>query len=148
MGADEPIIALTPAGVIPFESRLRTVDMLGLNDPWTARNGADVPAKVVPKAGHERIATVQHLLDSGVNLVIGHPRVEAPAGAAYDMDDVDAMFLRHVPDPENIPDSATMVEMPLPDGRVLRMLYLTPDPTVDALIEDGTWRQVPIDLGR
>ena len=33
------MIATTASGAIPYYSRLRTIDMLGLNDPWIARHG-------------------------------------------------------------------------------------------------------------
>jgi len=46
---------VTPAGAIPFESHLTTIDMLGLTDPWTARHGVELPYEVLPKAGHEHI---------------------------------------------------------------------------------------------
>jgi hypothetical protein len=66
-----PTIATTAAGAIPFHSRLRTIDMLGLNDPWIARHG--LPVRTQP--GHERTAPLAYLLERGVQLVIAHPVV-------------------------------------------------------------------------
>ncbi len=144
------IIAVTPAGALPFESQLTTVDMLGLTDPWTARHGAEMPYDVLPKAGHEHLATFAHLEDRDVSLVIGHPRVVAPAapGAVYGAGSVDDLFLHAAPDPEHVPDGASMVEIPVSDGRVLIALYLSPDDDVERLLDDGTWRRVELDMGR
>ena len=53
-------LAMTPAGLIPYYSKARAIDMLGLNDAWIARNG--VPHLI--QAGHERITTFAYLKES------------------------------------------------------------------------------------
>ncbi len=147
-GSEDLVVAVTPAGALPYESQLTTVDMLGLTDPWTARHGAEMHYDVLPKAGHEHLATVAHLRDRGVNLLIGHPRVVAPAaaGEAYGAAAIDDLFLHRAPDPENVPDDASVIEVPVSDGRVLMMLSLEPNETVDGLVADGTWRRVELDM--
>lgn len=62
-------IATTPAGAIPSYSRLKTIDMHGMNDRWVARHG-DIIGSV---PGHQRIASLSYLLEREVNIVIGYP---------------------------------------------------------------------------
>ena len=147
-GSNDVVIGVTPAGAIPFESHLTTIDMLGLTDPWTARHGVELPYEVLPKAGHEHLATIAHLRDRDVSLLIGHPRFAAPAepGEVYGAGAVDALFLHEAPDPEHIPDDASMVEVPVDDERVLMVLYLEPDDDVERLLAEGTWREVELDM--
>jgi arabinofuranosyltransferase len=47
----DTVIAVVPAGSIPYESRLTTIDMLGLNDEHIAHNGLVSPDRI---AGHEK----------------------------------------------------------------------------------------------
>jgi len=49
-GEHRVVLATTAAGAIPYYSRLETVDMLGLCDPWIARHGVAVEGK----PGHRR----------------------------------------------------------------------------------------------
>ncbi len=65
------LIAVGPAGAIPYHSALPTVDMLGLNDPWVARHG-DVSTRA---AGHERVAPWSYLASRHVVWVVGQPKV-------------------------------------------------------------------------
>ncbi len=140
---DPPVIAVSAAGAIPYESDLPTVDMLGLNDPVTAREGLAIPVQTLPKPGHIRMATVEHLRSEGVNLVIGHPMASDPSDGPYDLASlVETMFLRAGIDVSNL-EGVTVVEVPLADGKVLPMLYLKPSRVVDRLVEDRVWRQVP-----
>ena len=149
-GSNDVVIGVTPAGAIPFESHLTTIDMLGLTDPWTALHGVELPYKVLPKAGHEHLTTIAHLRDRHVSLLIGHPRFAAPAepGGVYGAGAIDDLFLHEAPDPEHVPDDASMIEVPVGDERVLMMLYLEPDDDVERLLDEGTWRRVPLDMSR
>jgi hypothetical protein len=54
MGKNLPattVVAVVPAGSIPYESRLPSIDMLGLNDEHIAHRHIDLPAIIV---GHEK----------------------------------------------------------------------------------------------
>jgi arabinofuranosyltransferase len=145
---DRPSIAVTPAGALPYFSRLRTVDMLGLNDPWVARHGA----RLSDRAGHRRIATVAYLRARGVNLVIGHPTLvpRSRARPAYAADDrhLRQMFVfRPLPDPESLPRDACVVEIPVGADDALLAIYLTPHPAVEDRIRAAGWRVVPLAAG-
>ncbi|HKQ61967.1 MAG TPA: hypothetical protein VJS92_11805 [Candidatus Polarisedimenticolaceae bacterium] len=64
------VISVRPAGVIPYRSRLRAFDELGLNDPVVARR----PPDPSPVAGHRKQATWEDILVRGhVNYYIHHP---------------------------------------------------------------------------
>lgn len=66
-------IATTAAGVIPFYSRLHTLDVLGLNDEWVAHN---VPARG-NRPGHTKSAPLEYVLERGVDYLIYHPTISA-----------------------------------------------------------------------
>lgn len=151
-GSGAPVLAVTAAGALPYEARLRTVDMLGLTDSWVAVNGIDVPARtLLPKPGHTRVASPEYLADKGVTLVLGHPQVLEPlsAGESYGADFVEDLFYGTPIDMNEFPPDAAVVEMPLPtdngrQGEVLAMIYLTSNPVVDQLVKSGVWRKVPL----
>lgn len=58
-------LATTAAGIIPYYSGLRTVDMLGLTDPYVARRGKRTPS--LP--GHELSAT-DYVLDQKPDFIL------------------------------------------------------------------------------
>ena len=67
----ETSIATTAAGVIPYYSRLPTLDLLALNDPYTAHT-------VEPRGkrpGHAKSAPEPYVLAWGPDLLIWHPRM-------------------------------------------------------------------------
>jgi len=66
---DKLRIAVSPAGAIPYFSRLYTVDMLGLNDKHIAKNGL----KYRDTPGHFKMASLEYLDSKSVNIIIGHP---------------------------------------------------------------------------
>jgi arabinofuranosyltransferase len=129
-GEGEPvIIATTAAGAIPYYSRLQTVDMLGINDRWVATEGLVVS----PSPGHERRAPLEHLVDRGVNLVIGHPQIEPASSVlstAYSADDL-ARFELHDVDPHVIPPTSRVIEIPLDAHYKITVLYLNRHGHVD-----------------
>lgn len=112
-------IALGGVGVIPYYSRLRTIDYFGLTDPWVATNGAVIAAK----AGHQRIATLDYLEKSGVNLLFGYQLVGAYSSG--------------------IPKDLPVVEIRLDTGERFPALYLKPDPVIDKAIRRNGWRVYP-----
>jgi arabinofuranosyltransferase len=125
------MIATTAAGAIPYYSGLDTVDMLGLNDPWVAREGSSAGSR----AGHQKLAPFAYLLERQVNLVIGHPRVGllGTGKAAYSPQELEYFALTPV-DTASLPENATVLEIPLGDTYALTLLYLTPSPAVDEAI--------------
>ncbi|PKA16946.1 hypothetical protein CH363_06010 [Leptospira haakeii] len=71
-GNSQVKIALTPAGVIPYYSKLYTLDMLGLMDS-NVRNPDKFLAAEYMKSGHKRFSKINYLKEQQVNLIIGHP---------------------------------------------------------------------------
>ena len=138
------VIAVTPAGAIPFFSRLTSIDMLGLNDRWIARHGV----KLSDRAGHHKITTVAHLVDAGATFVIGHPTMMADTSVpiqGISLDQLQTMFVgKPVPDPTGIPLGTKVVLMPIAPHKYLLAIYLTPTPHVDRLLAEFGWDMVPI----
>ena len=64
-------MATTAAGIIPYYSRLYTVDVLGLNDEWVAHN---VPARG-NRPGHTKSAPLSYLLEKHVDYMVYHPTI-------------------------------------------------------------------------
>jgi len=133
------VIATTAAGAIPYYSGLKAVDMLGLNDPWVARAGRPIGSR----PGHRRVATVAHLVEKGVNLVIGHPtlvRSDSAAGALELSE-----FIPGFRDDDHVPDGARLIEIPIDRGYRLVVLYLLRSECVDRAIAEHGWnvRAVP-----
>ncbi|SFH93481.1 hypothetical protein [Albimonas pacifica] len=134
-GFDGPVIAVTAAGAIPYASGLPTVDMLGLTDPWTARHGVELD-----RVGHRRLATLDHLLDRGVALMIGSPEPLPEAEAASAPHRANwALATGPSPSPEALAAlrRARSLTLPFGEGMRLPMLYLVPDARVDAAIAAG-----------
>jgi hypothetical protein len=68
---EELTIGVTPAGAIPYYSGLRSIDLLGLNDRFIAKQGVVIGTR----PGHTRGPTLDYLYKSQINLLIGHPQV-------------------------------------------------------------------------
>jgi hypothetical protein len=137
----DPILALDAVGAIPYFSRLRTVDMWGLNDRVVPREGTVLPESN-RRPGHRRHATLSYLKERGVHLVIGHPTVVDPADFTHPRWDVSlARWTREIAIGFNREDIgvATLVAMPLEEGRSLMMWNLTPSPALDEAIEERGW---------
>ena len=72
MGENTPpdaTIAITAAGIIPFYSRRRTLDLLGLNDEWIAH---EVKASG-NRPGHTKHAPHKYVEEWAPTIFIGHP---------------------------------------------------------------------------
>lgn len=138
----QPVVAVQPLGALSYYSELPTIDMLGLADREIAKDGLQIPLYY---PGHVRMATVQQLLDKDVSLVVGLPTFgdDDPDRTSYRLSELSALY--STADLKELPDDATIVEAPLVPGRVWFMIYLTPNDKVDALIEAGEWRQLPIE---
>jgi hypothetical protein len=130
-------IATTAAGAIPYYSRLPTVDMLGLNDKWVARNGPIVSSR----PGHQKRATMEYLVKQNVNLVVGHPQVElisAISREEYSIHDLEQFIFFSISEIEAnlIPATAKVVEIPLDSDYKITVLYLTQHSYIEELIQD------------
>lgn len=140
-------IALTPIGAIPYYSGLPTLDMLGLTEPWVARNGMPVAGQ----PGHRRLAPYSYLLARGAHLVIAHPWVtfkSGPERSSYGVEELRHLSYLADPAPMVFAREIRMVEVPLDGARVLVALYLTRHPAIDALIAAGRWRALPLSARR
>jgi arabinofuranosyltransferase len=129
-------IAMTPAGATPYHSRLRTIDMYGLNDRWIAKQGAIV----ANRPGHQRFATFQYLLEQRVTLLIGTPRIK-PANYPYHPRSRQESFERRFRlveyDQALMPETARIVLIPINEKSRLTAIYLTQNDLVDSLIRSG-----------
>ncbi len=134
-------LAMHPVGAIPYYSRLETVDMWGLTDPWVARHGNPVPPDF-HRPGHRRHAPLSYLRRRGVHLILGHPLV-AGAGALSNplfTPERAALIARDMVRYEpHMPREVDFVELPLGRGRVLLAWYLTPLPALSRRIAARGW---------
>ncbi len=139
---DDPVvIAVSAAGAIPYYSQLPTVDVLGLNDVWIARNGITASKR----AGHQKRPTLDYLLQREVNLVIAYPLVKDNAPVMIESaNDLKRYFLYG--DLDCLPADAVVLEIPVASGYNLQTLYLTPHPAVDRLITERGLITHEIDL--
>lgn len=140
---DQPVVAVAPLGVISYYSDLPTIDMLGLTDEHVARHGDPVDLYY---PGHVRMAPVSYLLERGVDLVIGQPRTvpleEDRTG--YRLSEL--VFLWPTSDLNELPDDATVVEVPLTPDTVWLWIRLQEDnDKVRAAIDENGWRELGID---
>ncbi|MFX0195983.1 MAG: hypothetical protein ACFFCW_07665 [Candidatus Hodarchaeota archaeon] len=136
------VIATKAAGAIPYYSRLRTIDMMGLNDRWVARYG-EIGG---PKPGHQRRATLRYLLERKVNLVISHPwmrRNSKGHKGRYFTSDLSRFDLR-IKKPDRIPPNSKIIEIPIDQEYRLVVLYLTRSPIVDEAVQRNKWNIYPI----
>jgi hypothetical protein len=145
----EVAIAVSPAGAIPYYSGLRTVDIIGLNDRWVARYGhARGNRGCVVCLAHQRLATIDYLNRSNINLIIGHPQLvsystpEPSSEAAARV--VAEMFFLEDMDFENLPPDSMLLRIPLHDDVAFAAAYIHHDPEIDRLIAAGVWRAQPI----
>lgn len=136
-------IALTPAGAIPYYSRLPVLDMLGLTDRWVARHGMPI----VSQPGHRRLAPYSYLVKQAIHLVVAHPWITLNSitdRTSYHVGDLKNFSYLADTAPLSIPPHARLVEIPLDSDRALVALYLTKHPAVDVLINTGRWRAYPL----
>ena len=128
--ADPPVvISTTAAGAIPYYSKLPTIDMHGLSDKWIARNGIIIG----DRPGHTHFTTIQYLIDSKVNLVLGHPIVREISSPATT--NPNAFFLG-ILDVSTLPKTSQIIEIPLNSSYRIDVLYILKNSAVDKVIED------------
>jgi arabinofuranosyltransferase len=144
-GLDEPgqpLIAVAPLGVISYFSDLPTVDMLGLSDREVAREGRPFPLYY---PGHVRMADVDYLIERDVALVVGQPSWEKvdPDRSSYRLSEVVRFY--PVADLNDLPTDAEVIEIPLTEDKVWRVIYLTRHDRVDEAIAANGWTTFPIE---
>jgi arabinofuranosyltransferase len=135
-------IAVSPAGFIPYFSNARSIDMLGLNDPWIARHGVVRSCRVC--LGHARLPTYEYLNRARVNLVIGHPQ-EFSGRCARKDDITKSMVWGERLDYENIPSDAKLIAIPIDRAKDknVAVLYIHRDAAIEEALAKGLWRVVP-----
>ena len=136
-------IATTAAGAIPYYSELPSVDMLGLTDAWVARHGKRVSLQVA----HHRLAPLSYLVERDVHLVLGQPWIRRPASPPrthYPFPHLRELHALAGERARDFPRTASILEIPLPNNRVLVALYLAPHKDVERAIATAGWRRIPI----
>jgi arabinofuranosyltransferase len=138
----QPILAVAPLGVLPYYADLPTIDMLGLTDPYIARNGHPIEPYY---PGHVRMSPVDYLVERGANLVIGQPGATAPepGRSAYRLSEL--TFVYPSADLRDLPEDTRVIEVPQIDGQVWLIIYLAPNELVDEAIERNGWATYPVD---
>ena len=139
-------IAVTPAGIIPFYSRLPSVDMLGLSDRWVAENGL----RTMGRSGHRVMAPIHYLVAREVHLVFGHPYArdesDLPDGPYDFHSDLGSMFLGEAIDSESLPPDAEVLLLPVNQNRSVVCIYLTKSEVVEDAIREQGWLRYPLVL--
>jgi len=136
------VIAVGPAGAIPYYSRLQTVDMRGLIDPWVARNGIIV--STVP--GHQRISPLSYLVERRANLVVGHPQVVSALEdlpSSYPLSYLSRFALVDAT-ADTVPPGSGILAIPMPDDRFLLVLYMVESPAVERVMAENGWANIPL----
>ena len=136
-----PRIAVVPSGVIPYRSRLPSVDMLGLNDP-EVEQFIHIPDQLI---GHRYLAPLRLLERRHVHFLIGHPMVrERPAPNQRVRFSEFARRAFAYADEYRL-KGRQVIELPLSRERVMLMLYLTEDPAVTTRLDELGWRHYPLE---
>ena len=140
-------IAVTASGAISYYSKLYSLDMLGLSDPWIARHGI----RILSQPGHQRLAPIEYLVQRRINLVLADRMRSGPSPPdkqAYRPEDLAAY--QYLPPllTNRLPSTATILEIRRADQRTLVALYLERLPAIERAIQTHQWRQFPIHPNR
>jgi arabinofuranosyltransferase len=138
----QPLLGVAPLGVLPYFADLPTVDMLGLTDPYIAREGFPIEPYY---PGHVRMAPVGYLIDRGVNLVIAQPGAVEPEPGRTGYRLSELTFLYPSADLRELPAGTRVIEIPQVDGNVWLVIYLTPSERVDRAIARNGWTTHPVE---
>jgi arabinofuranosyltransferase len=134
-----PTIAATPAGAIPYASRLRTIDMLGLTDV-DANDEANRWELTKLKAGHEHIATVDYLESRHVDLIVGLERDCGELAEGDPIEVVRELYLTYRVERDDLPDGARLVEIPLRTAkRCMVVVQISKRPIVNRVVDARGW---------
>jgi hypothetical protein len=133
------LIACNGAGAIPYYADIPTVDQLGLNDRWIARNG--VQPVGYPRPGHQRFASAKYLAERRVNFVIGTPNlVETGALTNVGMTRGIGNWMNQLLGPVFVnEDSMTVVAVPLGNKLSLLMWYRLETSAITTRIRAAGW---------
>ncbi len=145
LGDSGAVIALQAVGAIPFYSRLKTIDMWGLNDPVIPLEGSVSPKGFI-KPGHRRHAKLSYLKEQGVNFIIGHPTLVSPDMLTQqDSMEYLTFWLRTIVAFNTEPiNEATLVTIPLDDETSLLVWYLIHTERLDRIIKEHRWNIVEL----
>jgi hypothetical protein len=138
------VIATTAAGAIPYYSQLKTIDMHGLNDRWIARNGIIFS----PRVAHRRLSSHKYLVERGVNLVIGHPKIELltetyPKEIIGDLDFIYGIFkIFRIIDPQKnlISGDTEIIVIPIDNLYGIHVLYVKKNNHIDDVIKKNNYK--------
>jgi arabinofuranosyltransferase len=126
-------IGITPAGVIPYYSGLKSIDLLGLNDRYIARDGVVIGSR----PGHTRGPRLNYLYRSNINLLIGHPQVRA-VGTPFSSQSFNQSFCWFMDqkDCQSLANSDhKVISMKIDSKHILDMLYMSPSKAIDEAIK-------------
>lgn len=138
-------IAVTAAGAIPYYSRLRSIDMFGMNDRWVARHGTSFNVQF---PGHQRVAPLDYLIERDVNLIVGHPKIVDNSVAVASLTESPDAFgdLRIFgANPYKVAHLLKILEVRLDSEHRLFLGYLNRSSAVDAAISRNGWREYDFD---
>jgi hypothetical protein len=127
-------IATTAAGVIPYYSNLRTIDMHGLSDRQIARSSINTSKR----PGHQKLAAFEYLLEKDVNILVGHPFV---MWNTFDTGEITASQFKtyFMYDLNTLPAEASIIKMPMDNGYCMFFVYLQKNKFVDSIINKEGW---------
>ena len=136
--ADGLRLSATTAGALPYYSEQYTLDMHGLSEPWVARHGD----AFIPVPGHYKIAPADYLLKQGVHLNFQIPITWRPGDGELCAQVREGFYDLH----KLKGAGASIVHMPLGDGRVVLVMYLKRHEAVEAKLRGpDAWRRDPLD---
>lgn len=126
-------IAVAPAGAIPYYSKLRTLDLHGLNDVYIARNGL----RISDRPGHQRMTPIDYILLGNTTLIIGNPKIRDLSHERdpfKDFTHADAASYIHS-EPSLLPDQVTIVAIPIDHNLVMLAWYAHTHPDIEEYIK-------------
>jgi len=91
---DDTLVAVVPAGSIPYESQLPSIDMLGLSDEHIAHRDLDLPGMIV---GHEKYDSA-YVLDRAPQIIIINDHLTASPWRLEDYDVLRSQVILAIPD--------------------------------------------------
>jgi hypothetical protein len=146
LGGTDATISTSAVGSIPFYSRLKTVDAIGLCD-WNVTDTNAYALSGSARPGHTQRVTARYLKLRGVNFVLDQPTPVA-RGVVSLPEAVPVLrqwALRAAQDTQQPDSTVTVVAMPLTENASLLMLYLTPTAGIDSVIRTQRWEVARID---
>jgi arabinofuranosyltransferase len=121
--SQEPvIIATTAAGAIPYYSKLPTIDMLGINDKWIARN---CQKDTTQEIGHQCFPTLGYLIQRNVNILLMHPKVLPVSESSV------GRFMKY----DLLPRTSKIIDIPLNNKYKIAVLYMKQNNYIDDVVQ-------------